>query len=135
MSIAAFTDGVFTFNTVDLSDHVAAVTIDPAAAELDASPINSTWDRTQAGRKNYTLTVEFFDDFAAAKVHATLKAAFGTNVAFTLKPTSAAISATNPEFQGTVCCSKLPTGGAAGDLLKKSVTFKGDGALVEDITP
>ena len=137
MAVVALVDGVFTLNSVDLSDHVRSVTLDVAGAELDASTISDDWDVAVLGRKNFSLNIEFLDDFAASKTDVTLSAAFfaGTAVAFTLKPTSGTISSTNPEYQGNVLPNASPVGGSAGDLLVKSVTLKGTGTLTRDVTP
>jgi len=48
----------------------------------------------------------------------------------TVKPTTAATSATNPEFQGNVVISEYnPLDGAVGDASSTSVTWPGDGAV------
>ena len=137
MAVVALTDGVFTFNSVDLTDHVKSVTLEMTGNELDASSITDDWDVTKIGRKTGSLAIEFMDDFAGSSVDATIWGAFntGTNVAFTLKPTSGAISSTNPEYQGTVVPSASPVGGAAGELLAKSVTYKLAGSVTRDVTP
>lgn len=137
MAVVAFVDGVLTLNSVDLSDHVESATLEIEGTELDASSIADDWDVTVLGRKRFTLNITFFDDFASSKVDATVWAAFnaGTAIGFTLKPTSGTISSTNPEYQGNVIPSKSPVGGSGGDLLKKSVAFKGTGAITRDTTP
>lgn len=137
MAVVALVDGVFTFNAVDLTDHVRSVTLEMTANELDASSITDEWDVTKIGRKTGSLQIEFLDDFASSSVDATIWGAFntGTNVAFTLKPTSGAISATNPEYQGTVVPSSSPVGGSGGELLTKSVTYKLAGPVTRDVTP
>lgn len=137
MAVVALVDGVFTLNSVDLTDHVKSVTLDIGGAELDTSSITSDWDEAKLGRKNFSLQVELMDDFASSSVDATVWGAFntGTAIPFTLKATSGAIAATNPEYQGNVIPSASPVGGGAGDLLMKSVTFKGTGAITRDTTP
>lgn len=131
MAIVAFVDGVFTLNSVDLTDHITSVTLDIGGAELDASTITDDWDVTKLGRKNFTLNVEALDDFAASSVDSTVWSAFntGTAIAFTLKAASGATSATNPQYSGSVVPSKSPVGGGAGELLKKSFAFKGTGTI------
>ena len=82
---------------VDLSDHLKSASLEVAAAVKDASSIADDWDVNVGARKGFKLNLEFMDDFASAKVDATLQVAFfaGTAVAFTFKPTSGAISKTN----------------------------------------
>jgi len=137
MAVVPFVDGVVTLAAVDLSDHLKSASLEIAANVRDASSIADDWDVNVGGRKKFKLNLEFMDDFASAKVDATLQTAFfaGTSVAFTFKPTSGAISATNPEYQGSVLPEALPVGGGAGELLMKSVSLTGTGAITRDVTP
>jgi hypothetical protein len=64
-----------------------------------------------------------------------LTALVGTNVYVAVKPTSAAISETNPEFQitGGYLESLDLVNGSVGELSEVEITVTG-GVLVEDIT-
>lgn len=55
------------------------------------------------GSKEESATIGFRQDFAAAKVHATCEPLFRNNTTFgfSIRPTSGAVSATNPRFWGT----------------------------------
>ena len=76
------------------------------------------------GLEASTITLDFLNDTAASNVNATLQAAWGTTVALTLKQTSAAISATNPEFQTTVLVNNTQDiNGAVGDISNQSLTL------------
>ena len=91
-------------NAVVLSDHCRQVTIEDAAEEVDISGFSANGYREFAqGLSDATVTLEMFQDFAAASAHATLQALKASGGTFTVKirPTTAAISATNPEFQMT----------------------------------
>jgi hypothetical protein len=52
------------------------------------------------GLGDATMTVEFLQDFAAGKVHATLQPLIGSSTPFTVevRPTSGARSTTNPAY-------------------------------------
>jgi len=65
--------------------------------------------------------------YAASEVYATLKALVGTRTTVTLKPTSAATSATNPVFTLTGCyLETLPVlTGAVGEMSQIDITFTG----------
>jgi hypothetical protein len=131
MAVLAFTDGFFSFNGVDLSDHVKQVQLDLAAVELDATSITDDYDVTVIGRRGGSIKVDFMDDFASAKVDVTVGAAFaaGALVPFTIRPLSTAVSATNPEYKGSLIPSTNAVGGAQGELLMKSLTFKTSGTV------
>jgi len=88
------------------------------------------------GLEASTITLDFLNDTAASNVNATLQAAWGTTVALTLKQTSAAISATNPEFQTTVLVNNTQdVNGATGDISSQSITFTCQSVIVVDTTP
>lgn len=137
MAVIVLTDGVFTLNSVDLTDHCTDIMLDIGGKELDISTITDDWEAIAMGRKFFTVQYTLLDDFAASKTDATMWGAFntGTAVPFTFKATSGAIAATNPEWQGNILPSKSPVGGTGGEMLKKSVTWKGTGAITRDVTP
>ena len=87
------------------------------------------------GLESSTITLDFLSDTAAANVNATLQAAWGTTVTLTLKQTSAAVSATNPEFQTTVLVNNTQDiNGAPGDISMQSITFTCNSPIVVDTT-
>ena len=87
------------------------------------------------GLEASTITIDFLNDTAASNVNATLQAAWGTTVALTLKQTSAAISATNPEYQTTVLVNNTQDiNGAVGDISSQSITFTCQSVIVVDTT-
>ncbi len=132
-------DAVVTINSQALSDRVKTVTIDYSADQQDATAMSDDTKVNLAGLKDWTMTFEFHQDYAASNVDATMFGLVGA-AAFpvTVKPTSGAISATNPEFQGTATLENYGgvVGGSVGDIAGASATFKpGGGDLVRDVTP
>lgn len=128
-----FTDGSLVVNAVDLSTRVKSMTVNFSANMLDATAMGQTTKVNLAGVLEWSIAAEFEDDFAASgagSVDATLFPLVGA-AAFTVtfKPTSAAVSATNPSYSGSAVLQAHPVGGAHGALLMKSVTFLSAGAL------
>jgi len=120
-----------TVNAVDLSDHVTAVTLNRNFDELEVTAMGDSGHKMVKGLEASSVTIDFLNDTAAANVLATLQAAWGTNVAVTLKQTSAATSATNPLY--TMTCLVNGTSdinGAVGDLGTQSVTWNVSGTVV-----
>jgi hypothetical protein len=78
-----------------------------------------------AGLAADTITVTFLNDTAAGSVLATLQAAFGSTVAFqAIQDTSAAVSATNLLYSGTIFVDNLTDiNGATGDEATIDITF------------
>ena len=126
---------VVTLNSVDLSNHVTAVTINRSFEELNVTAMGDNSVKFAKGLEASTITLDFLSDTAASNVNATLQAAWGTTVALTLKQTSAAISATNPEYQTTVLVNNTQdVNGAVGDIATQSITFTCQSVIVVDTT-
>jgi len=122
---------VVTVNSVDLSNHVTAVTLNRNFDELEVTAMGDTGHKFVKGLEASSVTIDFLNDTASSNVLATLQAAWGTSVTVTLKQTSAATSATNPLY--TMTCLVNGTtdiNGAVGDLGTQSVTFNVNGAVV-----
>jgi hypothetical protein len=126
---------VVTLNSVDLSDQVTSATINQVFDELEITSMGATSRVYAKGLETSTVSLDFLNSYAASEVATTLQAAYGTTVPLTLKPTSSAISATNPEYQTTVLINNLtPINGAVGDLSTQSITFTCQSVIVVDVT-
>ena len=126
---------VVTLNSVDLSDHVTSATINRSFDELEVTAMGDTAHKFVKGLEASTITIDFLNDTATSEVLQTLQAAWGTTVALTLKQTSAAISATNPEYQTTVLVNNTTDiNGAVGDISTQSITFTCNSPIVVDTT-
>ncbi len=115
-------------NSVDLSVHAFAVEITGEKEQVDVSGFNSTGAREYLpGNTDDTINVSFLQDFAAAKVDATLWPLFNGNTTFpvVIKPTSGAVSATNPSYTATCALySYSPLNGDLGSRSETVATFK-----------
>lgn len=125
----------------DLSDHIASVSLATTYDVIETTAFaggdvpNAAKSRV-AGLADNSVTFEFHQDYAASEVEATIYPLLGTAVACKIKPTTGAISATNPEYQFNVLVSEwTPVNGAVGELATASVTFPIVGAIVKDVTP
>ena len=131
MATFVYTDASVVVNTVDLSDHVKSCSVNYEAEMLDDTVMGDTTRSNIAGLLNWSMDVEFLQDFASAKVDATLFALVGSaSFTITVKPTSGSVSATNPSFSGSaVLESYPPMTGSVGDLETVSATFRSAGTL------
>ena len=126
---------VVTLNSVALSDHVTSATINRSFDELEVTAMGDSAHKFVKGLEASTITLDFLNDTAASEVLATLQGAWGTTVTLTLKQTSAAISATNPEYQTTVLVNNTTDiNGAVGDISTQSITFTCNSPIVVDTT-
>jgi hypothetical protein len=119
-------------NSVDLSDHVTAVTLNRTFDELEVTAMGDSGHKYVKGLEAASVTIDFLNDTAAANVLATLQAAWGTNVPIVLlQEKGTAVSATNPLY--TMTClinSTTDINGAVGDLSMQSLTFNVSGTVV-----
>ena len=112
-------------NTVDLSDHVTAVTINRVFDELEVTAMGDTAHKFVKGLEASTVTIDFLNDTATANVLATLQAAWGTTVtAVFLQDKGAAVSATNVLYTVSLLINNTTDiNGATGDIGSMSITF------------
>ena len=109
MATFVYTDASVVVNSVDLSDHVKSCSLNYEAEMLDDTVMGDTTRSNMAGLLNWSIDVDFLQDFASAKVDATLFTLVGA-AAFTvvLKPTSGSVSSTNPSFIPVTLASQPP---------------------------
>jgi len=112
-------------NSVDLSDHVTAVTINRTFEELDVTAMGDSSRKAVKGLEASTVTIDFLNDTAAANVLATLQAAWGTTVtAVFLQEKGTAVGATNPLYTVSILVNNTTDiNGAVGDIGTQSITF------------
>lgn len=126
---------VVTLNSVDLSDHVTSATINRVFEELEVTAMGDNARKYTRGLETSTITLDFLNDTATGEVLQTLQAAWGTTVPITLKQTSAAISASNPEYQTTILVNNTTDiNGAVGDISSQSITFTCNSPITVDTT-
>lgn len=130
MAKFVLTDASLVINSVDLSDHVRSVTLNYEAELQDDTTMGDDTRTNLGGLKNWSMDVEFTQDYAASNVDATLFPIVGSAVTVVLKPTSGSVSATNPSYSGTgVIGSFSPIGNSVGDLAVAPTTIAAAGTL------
>lgn len=130
MAKQTFADPFFSVDGVDLSDRVESLTL---SYESEANDAASGGDATRgmlAGLLNWGVEVTFRQDYAAGEVDATLFNKVGTECALVIRPTTAVVSATNPQFTGTgLLTSYAPLSGSVGSVIDAPVTWVPAGDL------
>jgi hypothetical protein len=130
MASFAFVDARVEINSVVFTGLVRSVTLNVEAEDLEDTAFGDTYRSRIGGLKDWSVDLEFNQDFAASMVDATLFPLLGTVVTVKVRPTTAAISATNPEYSGSVLVSEYnPLDGSVGDLATTSVSWPGAGTL------
>lgn len=114
----------FSIDAVDLSDRVESLNL---TYESEANDAASGGDNTRimlAGLKNWGVEVNFRQDYAAAKVDATLFAKVGTNSALVIRPNVGVVAPTNPEYTGSgLLTSYTPLAGSVGGVIDAPATW------------
>ena len=135
MAVFVLKDASLVVNSINLSAYVSSITLDYAVDAVAADAMASTNGHVfLGGLQNNSLAVTLNQDFAASTVAATLDALIGTTTTVVIKPTSAAVGATNPTYtiSNAFLAATQPVAGSVGDLAQMSVTFTG-GTLVKAV--
>ncbi len=132
MAKFVLTDVKTTINGVDFSDHLAAVTWDVSADEVETTAFGGSGFRTRvAGLKDGSVTLAFHNDFGttgSAAVDSTIWTAFGSLATVVSVPTSGTVTASNPSYTGVFLVSQVnPLSGNVGDLATRDVTWPSAG--------
>lgn len=130
MSSIVLTDAFVSIGGVDLSDWVMSVTLPRGVESLDETTMGATTRINKGGLKTWNIEVELKQDFAAGGPDATLDPLVGTTATIIVRPTSAAVSATNPNYTGTgLITNYQPFGNSVGDLATCSVSIESAGTM------
>ncbi len=126
-------DASITINAVDLSSlsNNVEIVYEIESVEVTAFGGNRSF---VGGLQNNSVTVDVMQDFAATKTEATIFPLVGTTTTLVFKPTSGAVSATNPSYtiSGAYLSSHTPISATVGELAMTSLTFTG-GTLVKAV--
>ena len=116
-----------TINSVDLSDQCTAASITYLVEQLENTAFGSTARTYTGGLENNTVTVTLYQSYAAAETEASIYSLVGTTTTLVLKPSSGAVSATNPSYTitGAYLESHTPINASLGELSTIDLTFTG----------
>ena len=130
MATTVLTDAYVSIGGNVISDHVTQVSLSYSAEALEETAMGDTNRIKKAGLKDWSLTVELLQDFAASQIDSIFFPLIGTNVAFEIRPTSAAVSTSNPKFTGTAVLVSYPIlGNSVGDLATATLELSPASAL------
>ena len=127
MAITVLTNAQVFVNSVDLSDHVSKVTVEDSRDSVDVTAMGATNKAVTKGLGDAKITIDFFQDFAAGKVHATLQPLISssTTVPVEVRPVNGARSATNPAMYlaGALLMTYNGLDGSVGDASSITAEF------------
>jgi hypothetical protein len=111
---------------VNLSSHTSSVEVNTNSDEIDTTNFGGAGRERRHGLKDDSFVLNMQQDFDAASVDATLWPLKQDEEEFqvVVRPTSAPVSATNPEYEATcILLQYQPLSGAVGALSETSVTL------------
>jgi hypothetical protein len=131
MAIFVATDFSVSINgSTALASYLTQVELKASANDITTTSFGSTWVTRVAGLKEGSLTLQFNQDYAATTVDATLWPLLGTQATVVIKPTSTAVSSSNPAYTALALVTDLtPVSGNIGDLATFSVTWPTTGTV------
>ena len=129
------TNAKVTINSVNLSDHIASVTLSTSADVVDTTGFSSTAARSRvAGLLDNSVTLEFHQDFATSNVEATVYPLIGTTTTVVVTPVDTTVGATNPSYTFSALVAEWqPLSGAVGELATASVTWPISGSITKAV--
>ncbi|MDE2103670.1 MAG: radical SAM protein [Patescibacteria group bacterium] len=118
-------------NAVDLSNRVKQVSITYKSTPLDNTAMGNNTKSSMGGLLEWAMSIDFFQDFTAAEVDATLFPLIGTTCTIDVKPVNGARSATNPSYYATALVESYePIAGSVGqEAMSKVSLVPGEGVL------
>ena len=125
-----------TINSVDLQDQCTSAVVNYVLEQLETTAFGDTARKygasTVTSLQNNTIEVELYQSYAASETEATIFGLVGIQTTLVLKPTSAAVSATNPSYTltGAYLSAHTPINASLGELSTLTLTFAG-GALTK----
>jgi len=130
MAKYAATDHTITVNGSAFSTALQSVELMVEAAELETTGFGTTFRERIGGLKTGSVTLNFFQDFAAGQVDATIWPLLGSNATVVVKPTSGTTTATNPAFTAVCLVTQYnPFTSSVGDIATTSVTWPTTGTV------
>lgn len=120
-----------TVNSVNLSDHVLSLTVNYGADLPEETAMGDLTRTRLPGLIDWSVEVNFKQDFAANEVDRTLFPLVGAPAfPIIIRADAGARSATNPQYNGNALLESYPIlTNSVGELAQSSVTFQADGTL------
>ena len=117
MSASVFKDAYLVLGGNNVSASVISVSLNQGADTPDGTTMgNNTKISMAGGLKTWGMDVTFLQDHAVSALDSILSGLLNTSCAVELRPTSAAVSATNPKWTGNGIINEYnPLGGTVGD--------------------
>ena len=130
MAKFAATDYFVSVAGTNFSQNLNSVELAIEADDLETTAFGQGFRTRIGGLQQASLTLNFMQDFGAGSVDAVLSPLLATLATVIIRPTSSAVSSTNPSYTMTALITQYsPFSSAVGDLASLSVTFPISGTV------
>jgi hypothetical protein len=134
MARLVLTNAYITINGVNLSDHIASITLTTTDDVIETTAFGTSARTRIGGLADNSVALEFHQDYATSSVEATIYPVIGTTTALVVKPNGATTAADNPSYSFNALVSEwTPLNGAVGELATASVTWPIDGNITKAV--
>lgn len=134
MAKEVLTGSHLTVGSVDVSSMVKKITVTQTSEAKETQAFGNAAKARVGGLVDYELSVDWYGDYAASAVYATLQPLFNTATTCVVKKSSGAVAATNPSFSGSFLVNDFPFIDAEhGEVHEFSTTWPYAGGSV--VTP
>lgn len=135
MAKEIITDAKVVIASTDLGNKIRSVAIDGDVELQDSTGFGDTTRTYLAGYKNWTVSMEYMDDFADNDLNELLYSWWGTSQTIEITKADTTVAATNPKFSGTVIFRTVPLLRAQnGQIAGGSLTLQGSGTLTRAVS-
>ena len=132
MAKLVLTNAYIKIGTVDLSDHIASISLATKYDIVETTQFGDTSKRRIAGLADNSVTFEFHQDYVAGSVESIIYPLLGTATACIIRPIDASVGASNPQYSFNVLISEwTPLNAAAGELTTATVTWPISGDITK----
>ena len=131
MATLVLTDAYVMWHSVDLSDHVRAVTLNYSSELQDDTAMGDTTRSRAGGLLDWSADIEFYADEATSKVQQLFFADMGTAQTLIVRPVGGTVvGAANPNYTGVGVAESIPlVTGAVGEMQMAPVHIAAAGTL------
>jgi hypothetical protein len=134
MARIVLTNAFVTINSVNLSDHIASITLTTTDDVIETTAFGTSARTRVGGLADNSVAFEFHQDYAASSVEATIYPLVGTTTTIVVKPNGATTAADNPAYSFTCLVAEwTPLNGAVGELATASVTWPISGEITKAV--
>ena len=128
MAAETLKDVTVSVGAQDLSSLVKGVRLPVSYDVKSKTGMGDAAETNAAGTKRWEVSIDWYGDFAASSVYATIQPLLGTSAECIITPKDTTTSATNPQWTGNVIISEFPFIDATyGEMHEFSTTWPCNG--------